>query len=151
MKEQNGLTPEKVLRAINKRYKETIIVTDVGQNQLWTTQYIDLDENRQLLTSGGLGTMGYGLPAAMGAQFGNPDKKVIAISGDGGFQMNIQEMATAVVNELPLTLIVFNNDYLGNVRQWQELYFNKRYSSTCLRWRKSCGPDGKDENGEYPK
>ena len=151
MKEQNGLTPEKVLRAINKRYKESIIVTDVGQNQLWTTQYIDLDENRQLLTSGGLGTMGYGLPAAMGAQFGNPDKKVIAISGDGGFQMNIQEMATAVVNELPLTLIVFNNDYLGNVRQWQELYFNKRYSSTCLRWRKSCGPDGKDENGEYPK
>lgn len=151
MKEQNGLTPEKVLRAINKRYKESIIVTDVGQNQLWATQYIDLDANRQLLTSGGLGTMGYGLPAAMGAQFGNPDKKVIAISGDGGFQMNIQEMATAVVNELPLTLIIFNNDYLGNVRQWQELYFNKRYSSTCLRWRKSCGPDGKDENGEYPK
>lgn len=151
MKQQEGLTPEKVIRTINKRYKDSIIVTDVGQNQLWTTQYIDLDENRQLLTSGGLGTMGYGFPAAMGAQLGNPEKKVIAISGDGGFQMNIQEMATAVVLELPLILVVFNNGYLGNVRQWQELYFNKRYSSTCLRYRKSCERDCMNPDKSCPK
>ncbi|MBQ1393474.1 MAG: biosynthetic-type acetolactate synthase large subunit [Lachnospiraceae bacterium] len=151
MKQQKGLTPEKVLRVINKRYKDSIIVTDVGQNQLWTTQYIDLDENRQLLTSGGLGTMGYGFPAAMGAQLGNPEKRVIAISGDGGFQMNIQEMATAVVLELPVILIVFNNGYLGNVRQWQELYFNKRYSSTCLRYRKSCERDCMNPDKCCPK
>lgn len=151
MKQQEGLTPEKVIRTINKRYKDSVIVTDVGQNQLWTTQYIDLDENRQLLTSGGLGTMGYGFPAAMGAQLGNPEKKVIAISGDGGFQMNIQEMATAVVLELPLILVVFNNGYLGNVRQWQELYFNKRYSSTCLRYRKSCERDCMNPDKSCPK
>ena len=151
MKQQEGLTPEKVIRTINKRYKDSVIVTDVGQNQLWTTQYIDLDENRQLLTSGGLGTMEYGFPAAMGAQLGNPEKKVIAISGDGGFQMNIQEMATAVVLELPLILVVFNNGYLGNVRQWQELYFNKRYSSTCLRYRKSCERDCMNPDKSCPK
>lgn len=151
MKQQEGLTPEKVIRTINKRYKDSVIVTDVGQNQLWTTQYIDLDENRQLLTSGGLGTMGYGFPAAMGAQLGNPEKKVIAISGDGGFQMNIQEMATAVVLELPLILVVFNNGYLGNVRQWQELYFNKRYSSTCLKYRKSCERDCMNPDKSCPK
>ena len=151
MKEQDTLTPEKVIRAINERYDDSIIVTDVGQNQLWTTQYIDLDDKRQLLTSGGLGTMGYGFPAAIGAKLGNPDKTVIAISGDGGFQMNIQEMATAVVYELPLILIVFNNGYLGNVRQWQELYFNKRYSSTCLRYRRSCQCNCMEQTKECPK
>jgi len=130
---------------VNDRYKSSIVVTDVGQNQLWTTQYIDLDANRQLLTSGGLGTMGYGFPAAIGAQLGNPDKKVIAFSGDGGFQMNIQEMATAVILGLPLVLIVFNNGYLGNVRQWQELYFNKRYSSTCLMYHEP----GDEEHWKY--
>lgn len=145
MKDQKGLTPEKVIKAVNARYKDSIIVTDVGQNQLWTTQYIELDENRQLLTSGGLGTMGYGFPAALGAQLGNPDKKVIAFSGDGGFQMNIQEMATAVILGLPLVLVVFNNGYLGNVRQWQELYFDKRYSSTCLRYHEP----GNEEEWKY--
>lgn len=145
MKDQKGLTPEKVIKAVNDRYKNSIVVTDVGQNQLWTTQYIDLDVNRQLLTSGGLGTMGYGFPAAIGAQLGNPDKKVIAFSGDGGFQMNIQEMATAVILGLPLVLIVFNNGYLGNVRQWQELYFNKRYSSTCLMYHEP----GDEEHWKY--
>ena len=133
-----GLTPEKIIKKINERYKNSIVTTDVGQNQLWTTQYLELDENRQLLTSGGLGTMGYGLPAAIGAKLGNMDKTVICISGDGGMQMNIQEMATAVALELPLVLCVFNNGYLGNVRQWQELFFNKRYSGTCLRYRRSC-------------
>ena len=82
--------------------------------------------------------MGYGFPAAIGAKLGNPDRQVIAISGDGGLQMNIQELATAVALELPLILIVLNNGYLGNVRQWQELFYGKRYSSTCLKYRRGC-------------
>lgn len=133
-----GLTPEKVIRYINDHFDCPIVTTDVGQNQLWTTQFLELETGRQLLTSGGLGTMGYGLPAAIGAKIGNPDRPVIAISGDGGMQMNIQELATAVVLELPLILIVFNNGYLGNVRQWQEILYQKRYSHTCLTWRKGC-------------
>ena len=141
MDKNPGMTPEKILQKINEIFKNAIVVTDVGQNQLWTTQYLEIDENRQLLTSGGLGTMGYGFPAAMGAKFGNPDKEVVCISGDGGMQMNIQEMATAVAYELPLILCVFNNGYLGNVRQWQEMFFNKHYSSTCLRYRKRCQRD----------
>ena len=91
-----------------------------------------------MLTSGGLGTMGYGLPAAVGARIGNPDTRVVLITGDGGLQMNIQEMATAVAYELPLIICVLNNGYLGNVRQWQEMFFGKRYSGTCMRYRKSC-------------
>lgn len=141
MNSYHGLTPEKIIGVINEMYDNLIITTDVGQNQLWTTQYINIDGNKKLLTSGGLGTMGYGLPAAIGAKLGNMDKDVICISGDGGFQMNIQEMATAVTLELPVTICVLNNGYLGNVRQWQELFFNKRYSSTCLRYRRSCNRD----------
>lgn len=135
------LTPEYIIKAINRNYKNAIITTDVGQNQLWTTQYIELDENKRLLTSGGLGTMGYGLPAAIGAKIGCPSKEVVSINGDGGVQMNIQEMATAVVQELPITICIFNNGYLGNVRQWQEMFYNKRYSSTCLKYTKSCNRD----------
>lgn len=138
MAHQDGMTPEIIIDKINKTFNSSVVVTDVGQNQLWTTQFLELDENRQLLTSGGLGTMGYGFPAAIGAQLGNPDKTVICISGDGGIQMNIQEMATAVALELPIIICVMNNGYLGNVRQWQEMFFNKRYSSTCLRYRRSC-------------
>ncbi len=145
MNRYSGLTAEKIIRYINENFENPIITTDVGQNQLWTTQYIELESNHQFLTSGGLGTMGYGFPAAMGAQMGNPDKTVIAISGDGGMQMNIQELATAVAYELPLILIVLNNGYLGNVRQWQEIFYHKRYSSTCLRYRKSCEKNCKDK------
>ena len=151
MDKHNGMTPEKIIRTINDMYKNLIVVTDVGQNQLWTTQYIELDENKQLLTSGGLGTMGYGFPAAIGAKLGNPDKEVICITGDGGMQMNIQEMATAVAMELPLIICIFNNGYLGNVRQWQEMFYNKRYSSTCLRYRKSCNRDCGNCNKACPK
>ncbi len=133
-----GLTPQAVLEAISRMFEDYIVVTDVGQNQLWTTQFLELGENCRLLTSGGLGTMGYGFPAGLGAKLGNPDKEVLVISGDGGMQMNIQELATAVVYELPLIICVFNNGYLGNVRQWQEMFFNRRYSATCLRYRKSC-------------
>lgn len=146
MNKYSGLTAEKIIRYINENFENPVITTDVGQNQLWTTQYIELESNRQFLTSGGLGTMGYGFPAAIGAQLGNPDKTIIAVSGDGGMQMNIQELATAVAYELPLILIVLNNGYLGNVRQWQEIFYNKRYSSTCLRYRKSCEKNCKDKS-----
>ena len=104
----------------------------MGQNQLWTTQFLDVKGQYQMLTSGGLGTMGYGFPAALGAQMGNPDKRVFAICGDGGVQMNIQEFATAMHYRLPVTLIVLNNGFLGNVRQWQQLFYDKRYACTNL-------------------
>ena len=145
------LTPEYIIRKINKLYKNAIITTDVGQNQLWTTQFIDIDNNKRLLTSGGLGTMGYGLPSAIGAKIACPDKDVISISGDGGIQMNIQELATAVCQELPITVCIFNNVYLGNVRQWQEMFYNKRYSSTCLKYRKFCDKNCKDKSKCCPE
>ena len=126
------------IREINQVFEHAVIATDVGQNQMWAAQFLELTPKKQMLTSGGLGTMGYGLPAAIGAQLGNPDKDVIAICGDGGIQMNIQEMATAIVYELPIIICILNNGYLGNVRQWQEMFFQKRYSCTCLRYRKSC-------------
>ncbi|WP_277292828.1 biosynthetic-type acetolactate synthase large subunit [Veillonella montpellierensis] len=127
-----GLTPEKVISYINTHYTEHIVVTDVGQNQLWTTQFLAVKRAKQLLTSGGLGTMGYGFPAAIGAQLGNSGKRVFAITGDGGFQMNLQELATAVMLKLPITIVLFNNGYLGNVRQWQQLFYDKRYACTNL-------------------
>lgn len=137
MKEE-GLTPQKIIDAINHHFDEAVITTDVGQNQLWATQFLALNDKRQMLTSGGLGTMGYGLPAAIGAKLGNPNKSVIVISGDGGMQMNIQEMATAVVYELPIIICILNNGYLGNVRQWQEMFYNRKYASTCMRYRRCC-------------
>lgn len=136
--EAKGMTPQRIIQHINTTFDEAIIATDVGQNQLWATQFLELNHQKQMLTSGGLGTMGYGFPAAIGAKIGNPEKNVIVISGDGGMQMNIQEMAAAVANELPIIICILNNGYLGNVRQWQEMFFDKRYSSTCMRYRKSC-------------
>ena len=133
-----GLTPQMVIESINECISDAIIATDVGQNQLWTTQFLEIDENRRMLTSGGLGTMGYGFPAAIGAKIGNPGKDVLVISGDGGMQMNIQELATAVVYELPIIICILNNGYLGNVRQWQEMFYDRTYSCTCMRYRKSC-------------
>ncbi|HIJ95234.1 MAG TPA: biosynthetic-type acetolactate synthase large subunit [Desulfuromonadales bacterium] len=111
---------------------DAIISTDVGQHQMWTAQFFQFNKPRTLLTSGGLGTMGYGLPAAMGAQAAFPERQVITICGDGGVQMNIQEMATLVQNGLPVKIVILNNNFLGMVRQWQELFFDKRYSSTCM-------------------
>ncbi len=133
-----NLNPKMIIEKINQLFEDVIITTDVGQNQLWATQFLELNEKKRMLTSGGLGTMGYGFPAAIGAKIGNPDKDVVVISGDGGMQMNIQEMATAIVYEVPVTICILNNGYLGNVRQWQEMFFHKHYSSTCLRFRKSC-------------
>lgn len=133
-----GLTPQKIIETINRKFDNLIVTTDVGQNQLWTTQYIELDENKQLITSGGLGTMGFGFPSAIGAKLGNPDKTVISISGDGGVQMNIQELATAVAYELPVILCIFNNGYLGNVRQLQEFFSKGHYSCVCLKYDRNC-------------
>ncbi len=138
MAQYDGMTPEKIINKINEIFPDSIVTTDVGQNQLWTTQYIKMDGKRQFLTSGGLGTMGYGLPAAIGASLGNPGRPVICISGDGGAQMNIQELATAHALETPVILCIFNNSYLGNVKQMQKMFYNKRYSSTCLRYTRSC-------------
>ena len=135
---KSKVTPYSIIQEINHVFEDAVITTDVGQNQLWTTQFLELTDKKQMLTSGGLGTMGYGLPAAIGAKIGNLNKDVIAICGDGGIQMNIQEMATAVVYELPIIICILNNGYLGNVRQWQEMFYKKRYSCTCLRYRKSC-------------
>ena len=132
------LTPEDIIEGINRNFPELIISTDVGQNQMWTTQFIQLKGRSKLLTSGGLGTMGYGLPAAIGAKLGRPEMPVVCVSGDGGFQMNEQELATAVCEELPVIICILNNSYLGNVRQWQEMFYGGRYSCTCLRKRKSC-------------
>ena len=133
MKNRQEMGPQDIIEEINRQFDNAIIATDVGQHQMFTTQYIEITNDKQLVTSGGLGTMGYGFPAAIGAALGNPDKKVIAISGDGGMQMNIQEFATAVLEELPLILCVFNNEYLGMVRQWQKLFYGKRYGMTNLK------------------
>ena len=147
----NGMTPQTIIKMINKTFHDVIIVTDVGQNQLWATQFLELNESKQLLTSGGLGTMGYGFPAAIGAKLGNPEKDVICIAGDGGIQMNIQEMATAMALEIPLIICILNNTYLGNVRQWQEMMYDKRYSSTCLRYRRSCKRGCQNQNKCCPE
>lgn len=111
------MTPQMIFEHVNRTFGEAVYVTDVGQHQMWATQYLELDSWHQLITSGGLGTMGFGLPAAIGAKIGNPDKEVVCFSGDGGLQMNIQEMATAVVQEAPVIICLFNNYYLGMVRQ----------------------------------
>ncbi len=127
------IKPQFVVEKINELTKgDAIITTEVGQNQMWTAQFYKFDKPRTLLSSGGLGTMGYGFPAAIGAQAAFPDRLVFDIAGDGSIQMNIQELATAVLNKLPVKVAILNNQYLGMVRQWQELFFDKRYSSVNL-------------------
>ena len=133
MKKRPIMSPLDIIREINRQFEEAILVTDVGQHQMLVSQYAEITEKKKLIMSGGLGTMGYGLPGAIGAKIGNPDVPVLAVSGDGGMQMNIQELATAVLEELPVILCIFNNEYLGMVRQWQKLFYGKRYSMTNLR------------------
>lgn len=130
--EERGLTPEKIIKKVNDHFLNAIVVTDVGQNQLWTTQFLEVTKERQLLTSGGLGTMGFGFPASIGAKLGNPSKDVLTITGDGGFQMNLQELATIILEKIPIIICIFNNRSLGNVRQWQEMFYGGRYSYTML-------------------
>ncbi len=150
MRRDRGMTPQMILEQVNESFSDAIYVTDVGQHQMWATQYLELDEHHQMITSGGLGTMGFGLPAAIGAKIANPSREVVCISGDGGLQMNIQEMATAVVNEAPVIICLFNNYFLGMVRQMQQLFYGKRYAATCLRRRKSCPAVCKGPNPSCP-
>lgn len=138
MKKKSDLTPQDIIETINRLFEEAIVVTDVGQHQMFTAQFLEITHKKRLLMSGGLGTMGYGLPGAIGAKIGNPDTPVISISGDGGMQMNIQEIATAVLEELPIISCIFNNNNLGMVRQWQKLFYGKRYAMTCLRSGAAC-------------
>lgn len=129
----NVIKPQYVIEKLRELSEpDAIMATDVGQHQMWTAQFFTFTKPRTLLTSGGLGTMGYGLPAAMGAQAAFPGRQVIVVCGDGGVQMNIQEMATLVQNRLPVKIVILNNNFLGMVRQWQELFFDKRYSQTCM-------------------
>jgi acetolactate synthase-1/2/3 large subunit len=150
MRRDRGMSPQMIMEHINEDFPHSIYVTDVGQHQMWATQYLELDEGSQLITSGGLGTMGFGFPASIGAKIANPDKRVVCITGDGGFQMNIQEMATAVTQGLPITICLLNNFYLGMVRQMQELFYGKRYSATCLRKRPTCPANCKGPNEGCP-
>jgi acetolactate synthase-1/2/3 large subunit len=132
--EEDVLYPQHVVQRVSELTKDrdTIICTEVGQNQMWSCQYYTLRHPRSWVSSGGLGTMGFGLPAAIGAQAGRPDALVIDIAGDGSIQMNSQEMATAAVNMLPVKIVILNNGYLGMVRQWQELFYGRRYASSVL-------------------
>ena len=137
-KNDEELRPQYVIEKIYELTKgEAIITTEVGQNQMWAAQYYKFDTARRFLSSGGLGTMGYGFPAAIGAQVANPEAIVFDIAGDGSIQMNIQELATAVAEKLPVKIAILNNQYLGMVRQWQELFYEKRYSHTDI----SVAPD----------
>ncbi len=132
-RKDNKLRPQYVIEQLDKLSGDnTIITTEVGQNQMWARQFYKYKKPRTFLTSGGLGTMGYGFPAAIGAKMGRKNMNVIDVAGDGSFQMNIQELATAVINKIPVIIAVLNNNYLGMVRQWQELFFDKRYSQVCL-------------------
>lgn len=148
MRKSSSLSPMDIIGEINRSFEEAIIVTDVGQHQMLVTQYADITEKKQLVLSGGLGTMGYGFPGGIGAKIGNPEKPVIVISGDGGMQMNIQEFATAVLEELPVIVCVFNNEYLGMVRQWQKLFYGKRYAMTNL---KAGALSRRTDGEEYPE
>lgn len=132
------IAPQSIMHELNRIIgDDTIVTTDVGQNQMWAMHYLDFEHPRQFLSSGTFGTMGYGLPAAIGAKAAKPEKDVIAITGDGGFQMVMQEMATSLAEDLPVTVVLLNNGTLGMVRQWQKLFWNERYSATTLK----CDPD----------
>ncbi|MDY0219745.1 MAG: biosynthetic-type acetolactate synthase large subunit [Desulfobacterium sp.] len=132
------IKPQFVIQTLNTLTRgKAIITTEVGQNQMWTAQYYEFDRPNHFITSGGLGVMGFGLPAAIGAKAACPDKIVIDIAGDGSIQMNIQELTTSLAAKLPVKVVILNNRYLGMVRQWQDLFYNKRYSSTCME----CAPD----------
>jgi acetolactate synthase-1/2/3 large subunit len=135
---KGAVKPQFVVEEIYRITKgNAIICTEVGQNQMWAAQFYKYTQPRTFISSGGLGTMGFGLPAAIGAQLAKPDKRVFNIAGDGSIQMNIQEMVVAVQHRLPVIIAILNNGFLGMVRQWQQLFYDKRYSHTCL----NCSPD----------
>ncbi|HEU4767224.1 MAG TPA: biosynthetic-type acetolactate synthase large subunit [Pyrinomonadaceae bacterium] len=135
---QSQIKPQSVIRELHRLTNgEAIITTDVGQHQMWVAQFYPFNRPRQLITSGGLGTMGFGLPAAVGAQLACPQQQVVAVVGDGGFQMTNQELATAVQYQLPVKILIMNNGYLGMVRQWQEMFYDRTYSEVDI----SVAPD----------
>ena len=125
--------PQSVMESIDRATDgKALLVTDVGQHQMWAAQYFRHNLPRHFLSSGGMGTMGFGIPAAIGAQFAKPNATVVAICGDGGAQMTFEEVVVAVEHKLPVTFVVINNECLGMVRQWQELFYSKRYSGSIL-------------------
>ena len=129
----DSLTMGEVARAVSEAtHHEAVLVTDVGQNQMISARYFKYSKERSIITSGGLGTMGFGLPAAIGATFGAPERTVCVFMGDGGLQMNIQELGTIMEQKAPVKIICLNNNFLGNVRQWQAMFFNRRYSFTPM-------------------
>ena len=131
--EGHPILPQTVMKEINKLLDgDVIVTTDVGQNQMWSMHCLDIRRPRQFITSGSFGTMGFGLPAAMGAKIAKPDSKVMTIVGDGGLQMVIQELATSIAEDIPVTIVLLNNGWLGMVRQWQKLFWDKRYSGVNL-------------------
>lgn len=131
--EKEGITMGEVIRIINEKMDgDAILVTDVGQHQMIASRYFKFKHSRSLVTSGGLGTMGFGLPAAFGAQTGRPDKTVVLVVGDGGLQMTIQELGTIAQNKAGVKIVLMNNSFLGMVRQWQQMFFDRRYSATEL-------------------
>jgi acetolactate synthase-1/2/3 large subunit len=133
-REGKRIKPQHIIEELYCQTKgEAIIATEVGQNQMWAAQFYKFDYPRHFLSSGGLGTMGYGFPAAVGAKVAHPDKIVIDIAGDGSIQMNIQELATVSAYNIGVKIIILNNNYLGMVRQWQELFYDRRYSATYLK------------------
>src|SRR6266498_1710409 len=132
------IKPQHVIRELHRLTNgDAIIATDVGQHQMWTAQFYPFKRERQWITSGGLGAMGFGVPAAIGAQLAFRDRLVVAVVGDGGFQMTNQELATAVQYDLPVKVVIMNNGYLGMVRQWQEMFYDRAYSEVDL----SVAPD----------
>lgn len=135
IKDDGKLRPQYVIEKVYELAPDAIVTTEVGQNQMWAAQYFKTKYPRQFISSGGLGTMGFGFPAAIGAQTAFPDKQVVDIAGDGSFLMNIQELATCVDFRIPVKVCVVNNMFLGMVRQWQELFYDERYSQTCLRYK----------------
>ncbi|MDH7483380.1 MAG: biosynthetic-type acetolactate synthase large subunit [Spirochaetales bacterium] len=132
-------TPREVLEVVQEEFPDAAFATEVGQNQMWAAQYLRISRPRSWFTSGGLGTMGYGLPAAIGVHAAFPNRHTVVIAGDGSIQMNIQELATLVQENLPIIVVILDNGYLGMVRQWQELFTDGRYMSTCLSTSKGCG------------
>jgi len=149
MRKHRTMGPKDIIDVLNKTFDQVILTADVGQHQMYVAQYAELNAKKRLIMSGGLGTMGYGFPAAIGAKIGNPGVPTVAICGDGGFQMNIQEFATAVLEELPVIICVFNNMNLGMVRQWQKLFYGKRYSMTNLRSGVLSRESGGEQVPEY--
>ena len=140
------IKPQHVLAEIDRLSGgKAVVCADVGQHQMWAAQFVRFNEPRLWINSGGLGSMGFGLPAAIGAQFACPDKLVFAIVGDGGFQMSIPELATIASNGLPVKIVVVNNGYLGMVRQWQEMFYNNRLSAVTL----DCFPEAEKLAGAY--